>query len=231
MGELDLISASDPYIARSGASGVQPAAGHDNGSAFDAWYAAWSSCRPAGSARPWARSRTAPNGPSPQRPRQEPVDELARLYLGMCLHESQWSKCARGAGTEAEDFVVAESIQLRNTHVYLAAGIWADWAAEQAARPAFRDSGPVVERVARAGRGGGRRRHAAVAQRGAPGLQWDHDPLPNVILYNTEALVVIDRNGGRITHLFSLVDGRPVSVSGTFKAYQFLDWTGTPTPG
>ena len=35
--------------------------------------------------------------------------------------------------------------------------------------------------------------------------------------------VVIDRNGGRITHLFSMVEGRPVSVSGTFKAYQFLD--------
>ena len=34
---------------------------------------------------------------------------------------------------------------------------------------------------------------------------------------------MIDRNGGRITHLFAMVDGRPVSLSGTFKAYQFLD--------
>jgi hypothetical protein len=57
----------------------------------------------------------------------------------------------------------------------------------------------------------------------AAGLQWDHDPLPNVILYNDQALVVIDRNGGRITHMFTVVHGRPVSVSGTYKAYQFLD--------
>jgi hypothetical protein len=59
------------------------------------------------------------------------------------------------------------------------------------------------------------------------GLQWDHDPLANVVLYNEQALVVIDRNGGRITHLFAMVAGRPCSVSGTHKAYQFLDleWT------
>jgi hypothetical protein len=61
------------------------------------------------------------------------------------------------------------------------------------------------------------------------GLQWDHDPLPCVVLYNAETLVVIDRNGGRITHLFAMVDGLPYSVSGTFKAYQFLDvdWSST----
>ena len=43
------------------------------------------------------------------------------------------------------------------------------------------------------------------------------------MLYNEHALVVLDRNGGRITHLFAMVGGRPVSVSGTFKAYQFVD--------
>ncbi len=43
------------------------------------------------------------------------------------------------------------------------------------------------------------------------------------MLYNEHALVVVDRNGGRITHLFALVGGRPVAVSGTFKAYQFVD--------
>ena len=46
------------------------------------------------------------------------------------------------------------------------------------------------------------------------GLQWDHDPLPNVVLYNEQALVVLDRNGGRVTHLFAMVGDRPVSVSG-----------------
>jgi hypothetical protein len=52
-------------------------------------------------------------------------------------------------------------------------------------------------------------------------VHWDHDPLANVILYNPEALVVFDRNGGRITHLFSMVDGEPLCVSGTFKCYQY----------
>jgi hypothetical protein len=32
------------------------------------------------------------------------------------------------AQLEAEDFVIAESLQLRNLHVYLNAAIWADWA-------------------------------------------------------------------------------------------------------
>ena len=43
------------------------------------------------------------------------------------------------------------------------------------------------------------------------------------MLHNEHALVVLDRNGGRVTHLFAMVGGRPVSVSGTFKAYQFVD--------
>jgi hypothetical protein len=224
VGELDLISASDPYIARNWRlPGVQPDPRHDYGLAFDTWYAAWSTVEVGWLGETLGEISDRAERAVAARPRRTECDELARLYLGMCLHESQWSKFARGAGTEAEDFVVAESIQLRNTHVYLAAGIWADWAAEQDAPAAFRDSGPVVERVARL--------DATVDAAGMPpwrrpehpGLQWDHDPLPNVILYNTEALVVIDRNGGRITHLFSRVDGRPVSVSGTFKAYQFLD--------
>jgi hypothetical protein len=45
------------------------------------------------------------------------------------------------------------------------------------------------------------------------------------VLYNRLALVVIDRNGGRITEVFCWVDGRPISVSGTIKSHQFL------TPG
>jgi hypothetical protein len=52
--------------------------------------------------------------------------------------------------------------------------------------------------------------------------------LTNVVLHNEQALVVVDRNGGRITHVFAMVRDRPVSVSGTFKAYQFVDvdWVG-----
>lgn len=39
-----------------------------------------------------------------------------------------------GSSTDAEDFVVAETVQLRNAHVYLAVAIWADWAARPGRR-------------------------------------------------------------------------------------------------
>ena len=66
---------------------------------------------------------------------------------------------------EAEDFVIAESLQLRNLHVYLNArdlgGLGAD--ARQAAGQAHRDGGPVIEAVAELEPEGRRRRAAAVA--------------------------------------------------------------------
>jgi hypothetical protein len=228
VGELDLISASDPYITHHWRlPGVDPDPRHDYGLAFDTWYTAWSRVRAEWLGEGMGAISDRAERAIALRPRNNECDELARLYLGMCLHESQWSKYARNAGPDAEDFVVVESVQLRNTHVYLAAGVWADWALAHHAEPAaFRDDGPVIERVAEL--------DAAVDAAGPPpwrradcaGRQWDHDPLPNVILYNTEALVVVDLNGGRVTHLFSMIDGRPVSLSGTFKAYQFLelDW-------
>jgi hypothetical protein len=158
----------------------------------------------------------------------------------MCLHESQWSKYSReNAGTDPEDFVVAESLQLRNAHVYLYAGIWAEWAAPSRGPIAYRDCGPVVEQVAALDRQLDRTLGVPPWRLADPefaGLQWDHDPLSTIVLYNSELLAVIDRNGGRITHLFSMVDGRPYSVSGTFKAYQYLDFdwgsgTGTECDG
>ncbi len=99
------------------------------------------------------------------RPGKNQLDELARLYLAMCLHESQWSKRARDRlSSEAEDFVIAESLQLRNLHVYLNAAIWADWAQTPAAAgQAHRDGGPVIDAVAELDAEGGRRRSTAVA--------------------------------------------------------------------
>ena len=113
----------------------------------------------------------------------------------------------------------AESLQLRNAHVYLAARHWARWARD-GGTGAHRDDGPVVAAVAEAGVPGPTPPWWRPEQ---AGLQWDHDPLTNVVLYNEHALVVVDRNGGRITQLFALVGDRPVAVSGTFKAYQFVD--------
>ena len=142
----------------------------------------------------------------------------------MCLHESQWSKRPRiepghDGFDHCENFVAAESLQLRNAHVYLAARHWARWARDGGAG-AHRDDGPVVAAVAEAGVPGPTPRWWRPEQ---AGLQWDHDPLANVVLYNEHALVVVDRNGGRITQVFALVGDRPVAVSGTFKAYQFVD--------
>jgi hypothetical protein len=226
VGDLDLVRASDPYIEKEWRLHLDPVPGHDFGLAFDTWYTAWARTPAA-----WLGEdleaiskrveRAIASWPADCR---NQLFDLARLYFTLNLHESQWSKRARvpenePGGTEAEDFVAAESLQLRNTHVYLAAAVWAAWA-QRGPEGAFRDSGAVVTRVAQLEDSVDR---DAPAWRRVPGLHWDHDPLPSVVLYNARALVVLDRNGGRITHLFALVDGRPYAVSGTCKAYQFLD--------
>ena len=232
VGELDLVRATDPYIEREWRLQVPPVPGQSFGLAFDTWYAAWARTHAA-----WLGENLEAISTRAERAIAAwPADcrnqlfDLARLYFTLNLHESQWSKRARvdreadPGGTEPENFVVAESLQLRNTHVYLAAAVWAAWAqrgAPGSTAAAFRDTGPVVERVAQLE--GEIDPDAPPAWRRVPGLHWDHDPLPTVVLYNDKALVVLDRNGGRITHLFSLVDGQPYAVSGTFKAYQFLD--------
>ncbi|WP_232666759.1 hypothetical protein [Pseudonocardia sp. TRM90224] len=232
-GELDLIRASDPYIEERWELTIDADPKHDNNLVFDTWWAAWAAVRAdwlgetLGAISDRAQLALEHNTSSNE------LAELAHLYYVMNLHESQWSKRSRSEtephNEDPEDFVTAESIQLRNTHVYLHAARWADWAAGQATAEAYRDSGPVIDevRAAEAQLDAGQPPAWSGARRD---LQWDHDPLPNVVLYNREALVVIDRNGGRITHLFTMVDGRPVSLSGTLKAYQFidLDW-GTPT--
>ena len=114
---------------------------------------------------------------------------------------------------------MAASLQLRNAHVYLAAAVWAGWAqATDRAAATYLNDGPLIDSCGPPGSAGG------------DGLHWDHDLLPNDILYNREVLAVLDRNGGRITHLFAVDHrrgGRAVCVSGTPKAYQ---WTG-PVPG
>lgn len=225
VGQLDLLAASDPYVRGEWDFGIEPATGHDNQLAYDGWYVRWGELRAAWLGEDLRAVSDRAERALAARPARNQLDELARLYLGMCLHESQWSKRARDPGSsEPEDFVIAESLQLRNLHVYLNAAIWADWAGTpEAAGQAFRDGGPVIDAVAELDRAVDAAGVPPWRRAAAPGLQWDHDPLPNVILYNDRALVVLDRNGGRITHLFALVDGRPVALSGTFKAYQFLD--------
>ena len=235
VGDLELEWATDPYIQdKWDLGGPTPL-----GLAFDTWFAAWAGTRAA-----WLNETLYAITNRAEKAIRCRVDGgrgddqlvvLARLYFLMCLHESQWSKRPRidppNEGFDAvENFVAAETVALRNAHVFLAASVWAQWATAQPEEPtrAYRDGGPVVDDVATfenqvfAASGG----RPAWSRDGLTGLQWDHDPLANVVLYNQHALVVVDRNGGRITHLFVMVDGRPVSVSGTHKAYQSLalDW-------
>jgi hypothetical protein len=227
VGELDLVSACDPWITRHWRLPGVPV-DPDLGLAFDTWVTMWREVRSAWLGETLGAVSDRAERALAARPPSNRLDELARLYFTLCLHESQWSKRARqGDGddpalfTGPEDFVVAESLQLRNAHVFLDAAVWADWAATGPAPVSHRDDGPVIEQVAASEE----QVDAAPPWRspGAAGLHWDHDPLPTTILYNTEALVVVDLNGGRITHLFAMVDGHPCSLSGTFKAYQFLD--------
>ena len=228
VGELDLISASDPYIRKEWDFRIPPAPGHDHQLAYDGWYDRWAQLPAAWFGESLRAISDRAERALAARAGKNQLDELARLYLAMCLHESQWSKRARDPlSSEAEDFVIAESLQLRNMHVYLSGGDLGGLGADAGRRrPGASRRRPGDRGGGRAGPEGRRRGPPPWRRPTAAGLQWDHDPLPNVILYNDQVLVVVDRNGGRITHLFAMVDGRPVSLSGTFKAYQFLDWTG-----
>jgi len=206
---------------------------------FEDWYAAWRS-----TGAPWlgrtlgsiSEQLEADLVAWPEADRNELYD-LAWLYFLSCTHESMWSKqpVEQGATNvldhpfrwEPEDFSISESLQIRNAWVYLNAAVWAQWAAGQPAAGNFvldpgtlddpGQAGPLLPLLRAAGTAG------PWWDAGQPGgLHWDHDNLANTILYNRDVLVVLDRNGGRVTQLFCRPGGRPVSVSGTNKAYQFL---------
>ena len=136
-----------------------------------------------------------------------------------------------------EDFVVSESIQQRHAWVYLNASIWAEWSGGQssggnaqtyvigAIEPSqyATSGGPLLQLVQ--AQGSADPYWSGEHSPNQRGTYWDHDCLPTIVLYNRTALVVIDRNGGRITDVFR-VYGRPISVSGTINRHQFL----TPGP-
>ena len=179
------------------------------------------------------------------------LDRLARLAYLLAIHEAHWSKTPLEPFTpkddyrdrrceannlpaqqrfevlEPENFVLALTLQMRNAHVYRAAGRWADWV-PNAGRGRASQQGAVLKPGAPFWNDLVTMRQSSCVQLGklpgvAPALQWDLDVTNNVVLFNRRLLVVMDSNGGRITHIFAIgADGRPVTVSGTFKAYQFL---------
>ena len=70
VGELDLVRASDPYVEEQWRLPRDPVPDHDNGLAYDTWYAAWAATLRSGSGRRCAPSRTARSRQSsgPRRP-------------------------------------------------------------------------------------------------------------------------------------------------------------------
>ena len=145
----------------------------------------------------------------------------------MAQHENAWNMQAlegddpnRKATGDPEEFTIVEGLQVRNALVWLAASVWATWAAKDPAGGSFVDDGPVLAALA-----------ALPQEIGLDPRHWDDDPNPTIVLYNPEALVVVDRNGGRVTHVFVLHDGVPRTVSGTFKSYQYRDRAGVECDG
>lgn len=248
--ELTISSAIDASMDPGGASTTvyregdpSPLNCQDEPFHFDAWVTAWKRTE-----SPWLQTTLGTINHDleqglvrwPSALRGE-LSDIAWTYFLSCTHEGMWSKEPvephRDRNVldypfrwEPEDFVISETLQMRNAWVYLNAAVWADWAEHRPARGNFvldldalgdpRQAGPLLEPL--------RAAHAADAWwPGAPaaahGLYWDRDNLANVVLYNSRVLAVLDRNGGRLTQLFCRAGGRAISVSGTNKAYQFLE--------
>ena len=236
---LAISSAIDATMDPGGATTKRGQFDHDLH--FDAWVEAW-----AATTSPWLGTTLAEITQTLQarliswpQPHRNELYEIAWTYFLSCTHESMWSKeplegikerqVEQPFSWEPEDFVISESLQMRNAWVYLNAAVWATWADTHPGSATFVLDPATVHDVAQCGSllDDLRAAHSADAWwAGAPpnghGLYWDRDLLPNTVLYNDHALAVLDRNGGRITQLFSRVGGRPVAVSGTNKAYQFL---------
>jgi hypothetical protein len=173
---------------------------------------------------------------------------LAQLGFLLGIHEPHWSKKPleaivpvdafrpwekdphllpaynRPECLEPENFVLAQTLQMRNAHVFLYAATWiellrSDDPADQFDDSTRKNDDPLVRKLSQFNRRTDRLHLDGVR----PELQWDLDITENVILYNRKLLVVMDSNGGRITHIFAATpDSEPVVVSGNIKTYQFL---------
>ncbi|MGE3270753.1 MAG: hypothetical protein AB7P40_18515 [Chloroflexota bacterium] len=174
------------------------------------------------------------------------LEKLAQLAALIAIHEAHWSKkpleehitiadfaagefnaqhkkaYRRQEVLEPENFVLALTLQMRNAYVLRCAARWADLCHERGmlGDETLKNAGPLIDMVRAMRREDG---IPALRANLDPGLQWDLDVTENVVLYNRRLLVVMDCNGGRVTHIFRMgSDGRPVTVSGNFKSYQFL---------
>jgi hypothetical protein len=167
---------------------------------------------------------------------RDQLHETAWLAFLMDQHENAWNMQALEGGDpnlrpigDPEEFTVVEGLQVRNVLVWLKASLWARWARNARPGETWVDDGPVFDAIRRLPDTVGVTPAARDLVRDPQ--RWDGDPLETAVLYNTEALVVVDRNGGRVTHAFVLRDGVPRTVSGTFKSYQYRDSGGRECDG
>lgn len=215
-GDLVFDSATCPSVDPGGASNTDVV--KQNRLHFDTWHEWW-----AAEGSPWLGVTLAKTLEAVERPllatRASDVhpDLLPLAWKSYLLstHEQFWSTQPLEGGRvnvdprryPPEDFVITESLQMRNALVYLNAARWAKVAVDQPDAWTHVDEGWLLRAV--------------------PGRHWDGDLLPNVLVYNREVLLVLDRNGGAVTHVFTRrPDGRAFCVSGTPKCYQ---WFGPPT--
>jgi hypothetical protein len=221
-----------------------------NGFVYGWWYRVWRDTRSAWLDKRFAEISEALEQAIMMHPPEKPnsLDTLAQIAYTLAQHEACWNKQPleafvpkeiydnpnnkdnrkqlnafqrlNGNGVlDPEDFIWCASLQVRNAHVFRCAAAWprlldqlTDGATRCNSDPLFR----AIEDLRK-----GTCQHL-VQPNVRPGLQWDLDVTENVVLYNNKLLVVMDSNGGRITHVFAMHDGEPVVISGTVKAYQFL---------
>ncbi|MFP5283244.1 MAG: hypothetical protein ACLGIF_07320, partial [Actinomycetes bacterium] len=241
---LRLTDAICPSVDPGGISTVDPAGNRRH---FDTWYQWWAETRSAWldlSLRSLSDRLEDALLRWPAEYRNDMWD-LAWMAFLAGTHESMWSKqpVTPQMNTdprtwEPEDFVVSESIQLRNAWVYLNAALWQKWAEDSGGAdpgPTFvlapettdpddprAEAGPLRALLLAAGSADPYWWGDAApgAQRG---IYFDADCLPTYVLYNRQVLVVLDQNGGAVTHVFFRTAEDPaVSVSGTFKTHQFV---------
>jgi hypothetical protein len=172
----------------------------------------------------------------PERYRNGLADIAWRQFL-LSTHECMWSKRRVEAEEdhpandspfrwEPEDFVISETLQMRNAWTYLNASVWAAWADEHAGEP----NTQILAADSRADPSDSLRGMIRNAGSADPpwhsgrrsSLYWNQTIRPNVVLYNTQMCVVVSRNGGRIVAAFLRTPHGPVSVSGTCKTHQFV---------
>jgi hypothetical protein len=234
VGTVDMRDAIDPSIDPGGDVSIDA---YGKAIHFDAWYDNWKQSQSVWLGRSFEEISQAMEYAIIDQPPQyrKQLYQLAQMSFAMANHESQWNKQPvetiyglnpnqRMDVIEPEDFVIAATLQLGNAQVYANAAVWAEWANGFAGNGSFCNSGPVLDHIRDLRYAVDGSRNPALS--GTPfdltGLHWDRDVLENVIVYNRSTLVVMDRNGGRITHLFVLKNAEPYCVSGTMKCYQYL---------